>query len=281
MKKYYRFADIDLEIELPDERMYQNDRYLAPFRVDSVENPYVFRFEMVSELLPPTGECLANTGGMRVYSDGMRYIGTVEKSWERAYAQVIPKGRHHRVLLKSSYFSGGVGVNQVLTALGAEHLMAQNGGFVFHCSYIAVDGKAILFTAPSGTGKSTQADLWNRHRGAPIYNGDRSVIRWENGQAYACGIPFAGSSQICENVTLPLAAIVYLRQAPKTSIRRLRGAESFRSLWEGCSVNVWDRADVDRISETVMQVLSVVPVYELSCTPDESAILALEGVLKV
>ncbi len=281
MKKYYRFAGIDLEIDVPDERMYENDRYLAPFRVDSVDDPYVFRFEMVPELLPPTGECLANTGGMRVYSDGMRYIGTVEKTWEQAYAQVIPNGRHHRVLLKSSNFLGGVGVNQVLTAIGAEHLIAQNGGFIFHCSYIAVNGKAILFTAPSGTGKSTQADLWNRHRGAPIYNGDRSVIRWENGQAYACGIPFAGSSQICENMTLPLGAIVYLRQAPQTTIRRLRGAESFRSLWEGCSVNVWDRADVDKVSETVMKVLSAVPIFELACTPDESAIAALEGVLTV
>lgn len=281
MKKFYRFAGIDLEIDIPDAWMYECDRYLAPFRVGSAKDPYVFRFEMVPELLPPAGECLANTCSMRVYPDGTRYIGTVEKSWERGYMQVIPNGRHHRVLLKSSNFLGGIGVNQVLTALGAEHLMAQNGGFVFHCSFVAVNGKAILFTAPSGTGKSTQADLWNRHRGAPIYNGDRSVIRWENGQAYACGIPFAGSSQICENVTLPLGAIVYLRQAPKTTIRRLRGAESFRSLWEGCSVNTWDRADVDRISETVMQVLSSVPVFELACTPDESAIVALEGVLTV
>ena len=142
-----------------------------------------------------------------------------------------------------------------------------------------MDGKAILFTAPSETGKSTQADLWHRLRGAAIHNGDRSAVRWQDGRAYACGVPFAGSSQICENVTLPLAAIVYLRQAPETTIRRLRGAESFRCLWEGCSVNTWDRADVDRISETVLQVLTAVPVFELACTPDESAILALEGVL--
>jgi hypothetical protein len=281
MKKYYSFAGIDLEIDIPDQWMYENDRYLAPFRVDSVEDPYVFQFEMVPELLPPTCQCMATTHSMRFYSDGTRYIGTVEKSWERGYAQVVPNGRHHRVLLKSSTFRNGVGVNHVLTILGAEHLMAQNGGFVFHCSYIAVNGKAILFTAPSGTGKSTQAELWNRLRGAAIHNGDRSAVRWQDGRAYACGVPFAGSSQICENVTLPLAAIVYLRQAPETTIRRLRGAESFRCLWEGCSVNTWDRVDVDRISETVLQVLTAVPVFELACTPDESAILALEGVLNL
>lgn len=281
MKKYYSFAGVDLEIDIPDQWMYENDQYLAPFRVDAADNPDVFRFEMVSQLQPPTGDCIANTGALRVYADGMRYVGSVEQGWETAYAQVNSCGREHCVMLKSSQFFGRLGIHTVLNILGAEHLIAMRGGFVFHCSYIQVAGKAVLFTAPSGTGKSTQADLWNSLRGAPIHNGDRSVVRWENGKAYACGIPFAGSSRICENVTLPLAAVVYLRQAPQTTIRRLRGAESFRRMWEGCSVNTWDRADVDRISETVTQVLSVVPVFELACTPDESAILALEGVLTV
>ncbi len=279
MKKCYCFAGIELEIDIPDEWMYENDRYLAPFRVDAVQEPYVFRFEMVDELLPPAGECLANTGGMRVYNDGTRYIGSVSQSWESGYAQVIRNGREYQVLLKRSQIPTRIGTNTVLNVLGAEHLVAQAGGFVFHSSYIQVDGKAILFTAPSETGKSTQADLWQRLRGASIHNGDRSAVRWQDGEAFACGIPFAGSSQICENVTLPLAAIVYLRQAPKTTIRRLRGAESFSRVWEGCSVNTWDRSDVDRVSETVMHVLSAVPVFELACTPDESAILALEGAL--
>lgn len=279
MIKYYSFAGVGLEIDIPDRWMYENDRYLAPFRVDRVENPSAFRFEIVPQLLPPGCECVASTGALRVYADGTRYFGSVVDSWEQAYAQVICNGRYHRVLLKRSQFADRVGTNSVLNVLGAEHLIAQAGGFVFHSSYIEVGGKAILFTAPSETGKSTQADLWNRLRGAPIHNGDRSAVRMVDGQAFACGVPFAGSSQICENVTLPLAAIVYLKQAPQTTIRRLRGAESFRRVWEGVSVNTWDRADVDTVSETVTRVLSAVPVFELACTPDESAIIALEGVL--
>lgn len=279
MIKYYRFAGIDLQIEIPDPWMYEDDGDLTPFRVDAVEDPYVFRFEMVSELLPPVSDCIANTGSLRVYADGSRYLGSVEKTWEHGYAQVLPDGRQHHVRFKCGKDAKRVEVIALLNILGVEHLIAHNVGFFLHCSYIAVNGKAVLFTAASGTGKSTQADLWNRLRGAPVHNGDRCAVRWQEGLAYACGVPFAGSSQICENVTLPLGAIVYLRQAPKTTIRRLRGAESFRSLWEGCSVNAWDRADVGKISETVMQVLTAVPVFELACTPDESAILALEGVL--
>ena len=281
MKKCYRFAGIDLAIHIPDPWMYTEDRFLAPFQVERVEEPYVFHFEKVADLLPPTGRYLTNADALRVFDDGVRYIGSVAEDWENAYAQVIPNGRHHRVLLKENMFPDQLGAKTVLNCIGAEHLVAQNHGFVFHSSYIEVGGKAILFTAPSGTGKSTQADLWQRHRGARILNGDRSAVRFVDGQALACGIPFAGSSQICENVTLPLGAIVYLKQAPQNTIRRLRGAEAFRRVWEGVSVNTWDRDDLDRVSETVTRVLSAVPVLEFACTPDESAILTLEGALSL
>lgn len=279
MKKYYRFAGISILLDVPDVYWNGKDRYLDAFQIPYAENPYVFRFEIVSELPPPTGNCVGSTGALRVYDDGVRYIGSVSESWNLAYAQIMPSVAGYRVLLKYSHFPNGLIGRSVLNVLCAEHLIAQNGGFVFHSSYIAVNGKAILFTAPSETGKSTQADLWHGLRGAPIHNGDRSAVRWLDGEAYACGIPFAGSSVYCDNVTLPLAAIVYLKQAPQTTIRRLHGAESFRRIWEGVSVNTWDRVDVAKVSETVTQVLSAVPVFELACTPDESAIIALEGVL--
>lgn len=276
MKKYYYFAGIGVEIDIPDQWMYEDEGLLTPFRVPSVINPYAFRFEMVSQLPVPVSECIFTTDALRVYADGERYLGT----GEQAYARVSGQGRYHQVQFKQSGFAGPLDIHPVLNILGAEHLIAQTGGFVFHCAYIEASGKAILFTAPPETGKTTQAELWQRLRGAAIHNGDRCAVCWREGQAYACGIPFAGSSPICENVTLPLGAIVYLRQATKTAICRLRGAEAFRCIWEGCSVNIWDRVDVDQVSRTVMQVLETVPVFELACTPDESAIIALEGELE-
>lgn len=283
MKKYYCFAGVELELELPAERANTGERHLAPFGVDGVEDPHRFTFTVVDALTPPAGRCVANEGGCRVYeeTDGsVRYIGSVQQSWEPAYLRVAHRGREHHVQLKEGNFPAGIGTHTVLTCLAAEHLVAEAGGFVFHSSYIHRDGRAILFTAPSGTGKSTQAALWERYRGAEIINGDRSAVRIVEGEPYACGIPFAGSSEYCKNRTLPLQAIVYLKQAPVTSIRRLRGAEAFRRIWEGCSVNTWDREDLAAVSETVQRVVMTVPVYELACTPDESAITALEGVLQ-
>ncbi|MBQ8800833.1 MAG: hypothetical protein IJZ52_00895 [Clostridium sp.] len=283
MRKYYSFAGIELELNIPDEFAYTNERHLAPFAVEHVESPHRFRFDVVDELTPPTGTCIANEGGFRVYADGtdmIRYIGSVQQSWEPAYLRVHHHGYDHQVQMKRSQYTDRIGVHTVLNCLSAEHLVARAGGFIFHSSYIERNGQGILFTAPSGTGKSTQADLWAQLRGARILNGDRSAIRVTASGVQVCGVPFAGSSQFCENVTLPLSAIVYLKQAPQTTIRRLRGAEAFRRVWEGCSVNTWDRADMELVSETVQKVLMTVPVFELACTPDESAILALEGVLE-
>jgi hypothetical protein len=74
---------------------------------------------------------------------------------------------------------------------------------------------------------------------------------------------------------LPIAAIVYLSQAPESRICRLTGTAAFRRLWEGCSINVWDPDDMERCTDAVSGTVASVPVYHLACTPDESAVLAL------
>lgn len=282
MEKHYQFAGVAVTVDIPEERMYLDERNLAHFRAEPGDNAHRFRFRIVPELQPPAGPLVASLPEFRVYRENdwsVRYIGGGE-AWEGAYMRAAHRDREHSVQLLASRFPGAVGVKTVLGALSAEHLIAQSGGYVFHCSYIEHEGAAILFTAPSGTGKSTQADLWHSHRDARIINGDRAAVRVVDGVPYACGIPFAGSSSYCENVTLPLKAIVYLAQAPQTTIRRLRGYQAFRRVWEGCSVNTWDPEDMQLVSDAVSRTVAAVPVLYLACTPDESAVIALEQALK-
>ena len=282
MERYYRFAGVELAVSTADAGNLDGSR-LEEFAVDSVTDPHVFRFELTDELPRPGGECIATKPGFRIYREGgrrMRYLGSVEQSLEGAYICAIHEGKEHRVQVLSDKVGGRISYKTVLNSLEAEHLIARNGGFVFHCSYIEWNGRAILFTAPSGTGKSTQAELWKELRGAEIINGDRAAVRIADGRVIAEGIPFSGSSVYCRSRSLPLAAVVYLGQAPVTSIRRMRGFESFARIWEGCSVNTWDREDVELVSAAVKRLAESVPVYHLPCTPDESAVAALENALK-
>lgn len=282
MERHYSFAGVDITLAMREERFFEDDRALKVFRSQPGQEPHRFDFQFVDEITPPTGVLAANPGGFQAYHDGtadIRYFGSVQNGWDSAYLRAEHRGKAHTVQVKNASVPGRIGTHIVLGALSAEHLVLDAEGVVLHASYVLHSGKAILFTAPSGTGKSTQADLWQTHRNARIINGDRVVIRMENGQAVACGIPFAGSSVYCENVTAPLAAIVYLGQAPQTAISRLTGFRAFRRVWEGCSVNTWNRTDVEKATAIVEQIIRQVPVYYLPCTPDETAVEALEGVL--
>lgn len=283
MKKYYKFAGVELEISIPDEWMYQKEKSLGEFRVECADFPHHFQFEIVDQLLPPVGEEVAVFPDYRVYrnqEERIRYIGAVKESWESAYIRAVHCGKEHLVQLKSSEYTKRFGVKTVLNALETEHLVAEKNGFILHASYIDWNGKAILFTAPSGTGKSTQAELWHTYRQAEIINGDRTVVQMLDGKVYAAGIPFSGSSDYCVNRTLPLAAIVCLRQAPTTVISQIRGVAAFQKIWEGCTVNAWNKEDLNKVVDLVQQLIEVTPIYQLACTPDESAVIALQNALK-
>lgn len=282
-ERYYAFAGLEFAIRMPANRMYTEERWLSVFRVPAVRDPHVFTFEVVEQLPAPSGEPIIALPGNRYYREGaatVRYVGAVDQGWEPAYLRAEYGEKHHRVLLTAAQINGQIDVYYVLTAMRAEHWLNRSSGVVFHCSVVDHGGKAILFTAPSGTGKSTQADLWQQHRDARIVNGDRAALRLADGRILAEGLPFAGSSSYCENRSLPIEAIVYLAQAPQTTIRRLRGYEAFCRIWEGVSVNTWDRTDMELASALVQKTVEQVPVYFLPCTPDETAVIVLEDALR-
>lgn len=278
IKRYYQFAGLEFLIEMPTEIAYQDERYLAAFRKENAEDPHRFWFEHVKELTVPSGPWSVKQPNFKLYSlpDGhVRYIGG-----EDAYIRAEHIGKQHSIQVKKNPYTNLIGAKTVLESMEIEHLIARNDGFLFHCSYIDHNGKAILFTAPSETGKSTQAELWHQYRGAEIINGDRAAVRLVDGVLMAEGIPFAGSSQYCKNRSLPIEAIVYLGQAPETSIRKMRGYEAFSKIWEGVSVNTWDKEDMERVSHVVQKAVEQVPIFYLPCTPDESAVIALEEALR-
>ena len=276
--RMYTIAGIRFRILCPESWMYQDDGVLRTFRSQDTTADHTLEFHPVDDLAPPEGIHIYNQPDKHVYIHNggqIRYDGSVEKSLSGAYMRTYRQGKKSSIQVRKGALQGHITAKLVLNAMEMEHHIAQNGGFLLHASYIGWDSKAILFTAPSGVGKSTQAALWQTMQGARLLNGDRTAVMIEKEQVVVCGIPFSGSSGIAENETLPLAAIVYLSQAPQTSIVRLSGVRVFRSIWEGCSVNLWNSEDVTACTESVLQAVEKVPVFHLACTPDASAVTAL------
>lgn len=153
-------------------------------------------------------------------------------------------------------------------------------GLILHSSYVDIGGEAILFTGPSDMGKSTQADLWKRHAGARIINGDRTVIRRHGGVWHAFGYPCCGTSGICINETLPLRAIVVLAQAPENRIEELPASRKIRALASATELYPWNQEEIGMAFQIAQMISADVPVIRLHCRPDAGAVTAVKDYLE-
>lgn len=142
----------------------------------------------------------------------------------------------------------------------------------FHSSLIDYQGHGLMFLGPSGIGKTTQAELWNQYRDALIINGDIVFVQETEKDFLGWGTPWHGSSPYCENTNVPVEALIILKQAPENSIRKLEGFEKVSAVSNSVFYPRWLENGMELCLETLDHLLSKLPVYELSCRPDEEAV---------
>lgn len=278
-RRFLQIAGIRIRVE-SDGAIAPDPGVLAEYLTGEGGCDVVLRAELTERLPEPQGKEIYTDPALRVYDTGCalrRYIGTPGDP----YLCAEHRPGEVRAWFRWTALGHGITSKLLLTALDLPHLLASRQGVLLHASFIEYNGRAILFTAPSETGKSTQAALWCSHAGARLINGDRAAVCIRDGQVLACGTPYSGSSPVRRNEELPLGAIVCLSQAPENAIWRLRGLGAFRPVWEGCTVNVWDRRDLDQATRTVGEAVGRVPVYHLACTPDVRAVELLKHTMEV
>ena len=145
-----------------------------------------------------------------------------------------------------------------------------------HSSLIEHKGRGLMFLGPSGIGKTTQAELWNKYRDALIINGDIVFVQEKEECFLGWGTPWHGSSPYCENTSVPVHAMIVLKQAPENSIRELTGFEKVTAVSNSVFYPQWLENGMELCLETLDHLLSSVPVYELSCRPDEESVRLTE-----
>lgn len=113
-------------------------------------------------------------------------------------------------------------------ALGEQ--LPRYGRLQTHGVAIQYEGKSYIFAAPSGTGKTTRALLWQKHLGTDkvrIINGDKPILWFKDEEVLACGSPWGGKEGFQENVCVPLGGICLLRRSERNTIRKISGQEFF------------------------------------------------------
>ena len=157
---------------------------------------YIYRLREVHSLPVLDGNQIAWRPDMEVVRDGtkeIRLIGIKGKvGYYACYQEICSREAEVLVTRLVRDLMPSDTVYSSLFAL--DRRMIEYGGLILHCAYINHRGKGILFSAPSGVGKSTQAALWEKYRGSEIVNGDRTLLRKKEGKWLACAWPVCGSS---------------------------------------------------------------------------------------
>lgn len=160
--------------------------------------------------------------------------------------------------------------------LGPESLLLRHDALLLHSSVIRYRGQALLFSGPSGVGKTTQAELWAKYRRAEILNGDRCVIAKRGEAFWGCGSPYSGSSGVYRREEAPIRAIILPEKGPENRIERVPAQEAFRSLYRELLGNLWDQGFTAKLLALLQALVLQIPVYRLSCRPEEAAVQLAE-----
>ena len=150
--------------------------------------------------------------------------------------------------------------------------IVQHNRLLMHGSAVAVNNKGYIFTALSGTGKSTHTALLRQLHGenAVMINDDKPFVHVEDGQAFVCGTPWMGKHRLGNNISVPLGGIFFLRRSEENVIREMSMEDALMPLVSQCHRPV----EADLLMQTfdlIEKLLGSVKLYDFGCNMDISA----------
>lgn len=148
-------------------------------------------------------------------------------------------------------------------------------GLYMHASAVELDGNAYLFSADSGTGKSTHTSIWKNVFGekATVFNDDKPVLRVLDGKWYAYGTPWCGKDHINVNMRVPVAGICFLKQASENTIRLINKTDAALRIFEQSLRYMKNKERLDLILPLIDTLVRDIPVFELENRPEPEAAL--------
>lgn len=168
-------------------------------------------------------------------------------------------------------------------ALFYHKLLTSFQGMMLHSSAVVYEGQAYLFSAPSGTGKSTHTGLWKKQFGEEnvfILNDDKPALRLTSDGWFAYGTPFSGKVNLSRNVGVPVKAICFIERGEANEIASMPEKEAIQNLMFQTH-RPRDPKDMDILLQLVEKIIGSIPVFQMRCNMEpEAARVAYEAMSK-
>ena len=153
---------------------------------------------------------------------------------------------------------------------------------VFHGAVLEYEGNGVLFTAPSGTGKTTHIRLWKKCFGdkVNIVNGDKPILHIEDEKVVAYSTPYAGKEGYQNHSSVPLRAICLIRRGSENRIQKVNAGEYITEIIKQIYMPFSAEQSIKTL-ELLDNMLKWVPLYVLHCNiSEEAAITAFDAMMK-
>lgn len=282
-KNITTFSIADIPIALYTDYPLTITKPFELFQTESKEDAIQVELLRTETVTVPQQEAAYGNIFFKVYEDerGFYRIFHDHKENDRPYAvgRILSENRERITYASDSeaFFSES---SNAFSHIAFERLLLQKDAIILHASFIETAYGGILFSGPSGVGKSTQADLWKMYENAELINGDRTILRQKEGAWRGYGSPYAGSSRCFVNKSKEIRCIVILKQAEQCHIRRLSSAMAFMKIYEGIIINTWNEKYMQKAANLIETLVKKVPVYLMECTPDQEAVELLKKRLR-
>lgn len=249
------------------------------FKTEKETPVYFYHIYVVDEIDVKENQFIISKNDIKICSnDGMekRYLYIIGDNHPYAVCEEINKNVS-QIQVHKDYIHMMSYDTMFVSLLSLEKRMNEYHQYILHSAFIVIKNQAILFTAPSGTGKSTQASLWEKYRNARVINGDRSLIAKEDNIYYACGWPICGSSEICLNEKYPIQCLVVLSQGKENKIEGLSKVEATKKLLAEITTNYYNTEFLNNVLDFIDDLISHIQIYHLTCDISENAVKCLEN----
>lgn len=143
----------------------------------------------------------------------------------------------------------------------------------FHSSSIKYNNLGIIFSAKSGTGKSTHRRLWEKYGNAICINDDKNIITLNNDKLYISPNPWCGKHMVQKNIKNELNAIVFLYQLKDNKVERISKIKGFKLLLG--QIMIPDDTNKDKWNKIIDKMLEL-PIYYYGCNMEEDAFNTLK-----
>ncbi len=276
MKKY-NIAGIHLAIHhLFDDYLKDN---IEAYEISEHEKiDYTIECQLIHPIIEPQGQNIISKSAY-IYRDSKKMIVYNKKGQHiKQMIEYFHDESKITILIDPTLHPRPAEAEYIMLSMVFMEIAMKHRFISIHGAAIKFQEEAIIFSAPSQTGKSTHASYWDQMFSIEWINDDKPLIRYENDGFTVYGSPFSGKSKRNKNIHCPLRTIIFLKQGKTNHLSSLTDKEIFEELM----INIMrptEEKDWHLIIDDLNQLIKKVPIYRYEATHNNEAARILKSYL--